>query len=351
MYTKYKIVPFCPCHFVRTILSSAILSVYHFVHTILTMPFCPLPFCPVTLVTDQMSGLTLGLPWLRRYHLIWKLCDNWVTLDNQIVDLYTSTTENECSRVEVDATRQEIASASRPAPQKPTVETTLDERKEARTDDRPATAVAMDNSPANSAVQPITTSVQPLTNTAAISMSDVTPTVSSAPITATLINGSKNLDQEYKQKELERGIDKNLTRARMENVQENVFNVNVLMQNVEQGLRQREMALQSAGGSPTSDVRPGSAQAYATSEHVPLPSKLFVTQTASSSHRLGYTPAYATQGACMFVKRRKVVNKSYLVTDPTNVLRRGLLCLRLKRVRWKRREKLVSLHFSANGCR
>src|SRR6218665_2637361 len=53
------------------------------------------------LVTDQMSGPTLGLPWLRRYHLIWKLCDNWVTLDNQIVDLYTSTTENDCRRVEV----------------------------------------------------------------------------------------------------------------------------------------------------------------------------------------------------------------------------------------------------------
>src|SRR6218665_1368488 len=49
MYTKYKIIPFCPCHFVRTILSNTILSVYHFVHTILSVPFCPLPFCPVTL--------------------------------------------------------------------------------------------------------------------------------------------------------------------------------------------------------------------------------------------------------------------------------------------------------------
>src|SRR6218665_450450 len=36
MYTKYKIVPFCPYHFVRTILSNTILSVYHFVHTILS---------------------------------------------------------------------------------------------------------------------------------------------------------------------------------------------------------------------------------------------------------------------------------------------------------------------------
>src|SRR6218665_3647726 len=49
MVTKYKIVPFCPYHFVRTILSNTILSVYHFVHTILSVPFCPLPFCPVTL--------------------------------------------------------------------------------------------------------------------------------------------------------------------------------------------------------------------------------------------------------------------------------------------------------------
>src|SRR6218665_480929 len=31
MYTKYEIVPFCPYHFVRTILSNTILSVYHFV--------------------------------------------------------------------------------------------------------------------------------------------------------------------------------------------------------------------------------------------------------------------------------------------------------------------------------
>src|SRR6218665_1960737 len=41
-------VPFCPCHFVHTILSNTILPVYHFVHTILSVPFCPLPFCPRT---------------------------------------------------------------------------------------------------------------------------------------------------------------------------------------------------------------------------------------------------------------------------------------------------------------
>src|SRR6218665_2424978 len=41
MFTKYKIVPFCPYHFVHTILSNTILSVYHFVHTILSVPFCP----------------------------------------------------------------------------------------------------------------------------------------------------------------------------------------------------------------------------------------------------------------------------------------------------------------------
>src|SRR6218665_1475192 len=41
-------VPFCPFHFVHTILSNTILSVYHFAHTILSVPFCPLPFCPRT---------------------------------------------------------------------------------------------------------------------------------------------------------------------------------------------------------------------------------------------------------------------------------------------------------------
>src|SRR6218665_325453 len=46
MYIRYEIVPICPYHFVRTILSNTILSLYHFVCTI---NFCPLPFCPVTL--------------------------------------------------------------------------------------------------------------------------------------------------------------------------------------------------------------------------------------------------------------------------------------------------------------
>jgi len=36
-------VPFCPCHFVRTILSNTILSI----------PFCPQPFCPVTIPTAR----------------------------------------------------------------------------------------------------------------------------------------------------------------------------------------------------------------------------------------------------------------------------------------------------------
>src|SRR6218665_2962923 len=58
MYTKYKIIPFCPYNFVHTILSNTILSVYHFVHTILSVPFCPLPFCPVTLhVLDALAVL------------------------------------------------------------------------------------------------------------------------------------------------------------------------------------------------------------------------------------------------------------------------------------------------------
>src|SRR6218665_238460 len=81
-----------------------------------------------------------------------------------------------------------------------------------------------------------------------------------------------------------------------------------------------------------------------------MPSKPFVTGAASSSHRLGNAPAYPTQDTCIFVKM-KIAEKSYLVTDQTTVLRRGLLCLRLKSVRWKRREKLIGLHFSANGCR
>src|SRR6218665_1944100 len=37
-------ISFCPYHFVRTILSNTILSVYHFVHIILSVPFCPYHF-------------------------------------------------------------------------------------------------------------------------------------------------------------------------------------------------------------------------------------------------------------------------------------------------------------------
>src|SRR6218665_1900642 len=37
-----------PYHFVRAILFNTILSVDHFVHTILSVPFYPLPFCPRT---------------------------------------------------------------------------------------------------------------------------------------------------------------------------------------------------------------------------------------------------------------------------------------------------------------
>src|SRR6218665_1828691 len=56
MLTKYKIVPFCPYHFVHTILSNDILSVYHFVHNILSVPYCPLSFCPVTLFNSLLHS-------------------------------------------------------------------------------------------------------------------------------------------------------------------------------------------------------------------------------------------------------------------------------------------------------
>src|SRR6218665_4119767 len=56
-----NVLPFCPYHFARTILSIPfclmyILSVYYFVHTILSVPFCPLPFCPVILITIIFCG-------------------------------------------------------------------------------------------------------------------------------------------------------------------------------------------------------------------------------------------------------------------------------------------------------
>src|SRR6218665_1279277 len=252
----------------------------------------------------------------------------------------------------------------------------------------PRKAVSKQTTPMKSCIdnasQPNTrpTSDQPVTNTAIVSMPYVTPDVTSAPITATMINGPKNLDQDYKQKELERGVDKNWTCARMENVQDNAVNVNVVIQNVELGLSQREMALQATGGSPTSDNSPGYIQADTTPE--PLPSKPITTQADLSLIELGYMQAYAKQGqvcgnnsdepkinedpvlqprqvkgfsSASTIVKRKVVNKSYLVTDPTTVLRRGLVCSRQYYLGWIWHGKLVGsdkqfigLQFSIDGC-
>src|SRR6218665_1104911 len=46
-------IPFCPTPFCPY----TILSVYHFVHTILSVPFCPLPFCPVTITSYYSSRI------------------------------------------------------------------------------------------------------------------------------------------------------------------------------------------------------------------------------------------------------------------------------------------------------
>src|SRR6218665_1896966 len=90
MYAKYKIVPFCPYHFVYIILSSTILSVYHFVHTILPVPFCPLPFCRVTVrlgclerIIRSAARLVGGIP--RTGHLSAYLLDvlHWLPLQQR----------------------------------------------------------------------------------------------------------------------------------------------------------------------------------------------------------------------------------------------------------------------------
>src|SRR6218665_3129095 len=57
MYTKYKIVQFCPYHFVQYHFVRIPFCPYHFVRTILSVPFFPyhflqchfvrIPFCPV----------------------------------------------------------------------------------------------------------------------------------------------------------------------------------------------------------------------------------------------------------------------------------------------------------------
>src|SRR6218665_1651267 len=49
-----KVLPFCPCHFVHTIFSNTILSVYCFVHTILSVIFCPVTPVVFSVMQDQI---------------------------------------------------------------------------------------------------------------------------------------------------------------------------------------------------------------------------------------------------------------------------------------------------------
>src|SRR6218665_2053936 len=66
-------IPFCPYHFVHTILSNDILSVYHFGHTILSVPFCPCHFVGSHFVRSPCSCnsfLTVACTIVHLYHAI-----------------------------------------------------------------------------------------------------------------------------------------------------------------------------------------------------------------------------------------------------------------------------------------
>src|SRR6218665_844113 len=92
MYTKYKIVPFCPYHFVCTILTNTILSVYHIVHTILSVPFCPLPFCPVTV---SGSSSQPALKWTIFHCMLFQRCDIFTKTFIKCITLYHTTVVRE----------------------------------------------------------------------------------------------------------------------------------------------------------------------------------------------------------------------------------------------------------------
>src|SRR6218665_3736346 len=57
MYTKYKIVPFCP---------------YHFVHTILSVPFCPYTILSATILSghhrNNRQSMTIGDQSMLMFH-------------------------------------------------------------------------------------------------------------------------------------------------------------------------------------------------------------------------------------------------------------------------------------------
>src|SRR6218665_1296642 len=70
-------VPFCPYHFVHTILSHTILSVYHFVRTILSVPFCPVPFCPVTLAGGRYPEVETTLLYREARRVLRTECNSF----------------------------------------------------------------------------------------------------------------------------------------------------------------------------------------------------------------------------------------------------------------------------------
>src|SRR6218665_428048 len=72
-----------PYHFVRTILSNAILSVYHFfVHTILSVPFCPLPFCPVTQQLIELHNASGCMKYTSDIHQ-----HRWTVVAKQLIEV------------------------------------------------------------------------------------------------------------------------------------------------------------------------------------------------------------------------------------------------------------------------
>src|SRR6218665_2213013 len=82
MYATYKIVPFCPYHFVRTILSNTILSV----------PFCPYHFVRTILSATILSGHPTNI--FRDIHTFLHKCMNSYIKQAPFPPIMPSSTDN-----------------------------------------------------------------------------------------------------------------------------------------------------------------------------------------------------------------------------------------------------------------
>src|SRR6218665_1898834 len=95
MLTKYKIVPFCPYHFVHTILSNTILSVPFCPYHLVQYHFVRIPICPYHFVRTILSATIFVRSPENR------LCSKRWYHDNSSTDISSTTLRLQTFRLQI----------------------------------------------------------------------------------------------------------------------------------------------------------------------------------------------------------------------------------------------------------